>query len=202
MRGRRRSRDGYRVYAEDDFLGVEDPSAEGATLDGGGLDDTPHYTAAPRGLPRPLGGRVGVALVALVAMVVSALVVHALRAGLAGGGAARRSMPAAVAAAATPTSKGSSFGGARGTGQARRDSGRAARANPTLRGEAARRRDRAVRVLSGGMARAVRSGAGQRAPDSIGAERTQDTIPSSGLGEAGPASTISAAIPEFGFERQ
>src|ERR1700739_1357748 len=78
MFGRGRSRRAYRVYAEDELPGVEDPEAEIGAFGDPTFDGKPSYTAAPRGLPRSLDGRVGLALVTLVAMAVSALVVHAL----------------------------------------------------------------------------------------------------------------------------
>jgi hypothetical protein len=101
MFGRGRSRRAYRVYAEDEFLRAEDPEIETGTLGDSAFDGARPYTAAPRGLPRPLDGRAGLALVALVAMAASALVVHTLRSGIGGGGERMRTSPAPPVAAAT-----------------------------------------------------------------------------------------------------
>jgi hypothetical protein len=102
MFDRGRSRRVYRVYEEDEFLGAEDPEAEAGALGDSTFEGARSYTAAPRGLPRPLDGRVGLVLVALVAMAVSALVVHALRAGVGDGGETVRTSRARPAAAARP----------------------------------------------------------------------------------------------------
>jgi hypothetical protein len=99
MFGRGRPRRVYRVYADDEFLGPEELGADDLGLPHAD-DGAPIYTAPPRRLSGAIGGRwAGIAVLAVVAMAVSAIVVHALRSGLVGGGEAGR--PAVVAGART-----------------------------------------------------------------------------------------------------
>jgi hypothetical protein len=115
MLGRGRSRREYRVYAEDQFLGAEDLGFEDAQLDDeaaqgrwpgdAATDDgrAPVYTAPPRRLPGAAARRTaGIVLLAAVAMVLSAILVHALRPVVEGGSAYRPS--AAVPAPADEVS--------------------------------------------------------------------------------------------------
>lgn len=193
---RRRSHRAYRVYAEDDFLTADDPTAEGTTPGDSHLAEAPPYTAAARrGLPGPLGGRVGVLLVALVAMAVSALVVHALRAGL-GGGAERPSpVTASVATAATHVrGRTPVYGGTRVQGMTPRLAPHAGSAAYAGSGQV--NRSSRPRTVHG----AVRERAGERsssfAPRSAPVMATTSTI-----GEASVPSAASTVAPEFGFER-
>jgi hypothetical protein len=201
MRGRGRARGVYRVYADEDFLEAEESSAEGVKPDGEGFTGAPLYTATRRELPRPLGGRIGVALVALAAMAVSALVVHGLRAGLAGGGTARSSAPAPIAATAAPTSKATALGGAGAAGDARNDSGRAARVSSGLHGEVGHRRARTGRRPPVRTSGAASASADRRATDPATATVVTVSVARPELSDADAPSAISAAVPEFGFER-
>jgi hypothetical protein len=194
----RRPRRAYRVYAEDGFLESEDPGTQPATAGDPQFIDVPSYTApVRRRMPGPLGGRAGVVMVALVAMAVSALVVHALRAGLAGGGEAPRPATVPVAAAVTPVVGRTSV---RASVPVRGDtllvSRRAGRAPGALRREAGdhehdRARRPAMRVRTGG-ALGGQDRFGQRSAPVLAAVSERDT---------GSPSTISTAAPEFGFER-
>jgi hypothetical protein len=121
MFGHGTSRRVYRVYPEDDFLGVEQPGLAQESPDGDSFEDdrladgvsqehtfeqdafahegTAPVFVEPRSGFAPARGRrhAGVALLALVAMALSAIVVHTLRSGLQGGG--RRSPTAGSARA-------------------------------------------------------------------------------------------------------
>jgi hypothetical protein len=191
---RRRSHRAYRVYADDAFLAAEDPTAEGATSEDAPLADAPPYTApARRALPGPLAGRGGVVVVALVAMAVSALVAHALRAGLEGGGG--RPSPGApattVAGPATRTPGAAQRAGVQDS--APRAESRARRA-ALMQSGANRSRSRRVRR------RAVRVEAGAR-PAGAGPGYAEALATSSQVDEPQAAIAISTAAPEFGFER-
>jgi hypothetical protein len=195
---RRRSHRAYRVYADDAFLSGEDPTAEGATSEDAPLTDALPYTApARRALPGPLAGRAGVVVVALVAMAVSALVAHALRAGLEGGGG--RPAPASAPAAAAAGRRVRAPGAARRTrmqdvtsrvvSRARRVASMQSGANGANRSRSRRVRRRAVRVEAG--ARAAGVGRGY----------AEALATSSQVDEPEAAIAISTAAPEFGFER-
>jgi hypothetical protein len=196
MFARGRSQRAYRVYAEDDFLAADDPDTDGVTPDDS-FAEAPSYTAAARrGIPGPLGGRAGVVLVALVAMAVSALVAHALRAGLGGGGETSRP---ATAPAAVATAPADGRAPTRGAVHVRSDAlgARAARAATAPNSEASPpRRERAgdvgTRDRAGGAA-ATANRIDPRAVQVLAADRGADA--------AGSASAVSTAAPEFGFER-
>jgi hypothetical protein len=190
-----RSRRAYRVYAEDDFLGIDDSAAETGTpgessCDGAesSFDGAESYTAAPRGLSGPLGGRLGVALVALVAMAVSALVVHALRAGLSGGGEAARTSSAPPVAAARPP--GARVPAARGSSPVAHASRRSSGFSFAL--------TRAPRAARAGTSKRT-SGGRPGVSDRLGLRIAATTPDEGGVGT--PSESSAAAIPEFEFER-
>jgi hypothetical protein len=126
MLGRGRSREVYRVYADDDFLRAEDIAPQDnepqyhesqynesqynesqyneSQYNESQYDESQYnesqYTAPPRGVPRALEGRRGVVLMALVAMALSALIVHVLRTTLLHGIGAQPAAPALATSAA------------------------------------------------------------------------------------------------------
>jgi len=187
------------------FGGLED-----LAVGDGDLGEAPLYTAPPRALPGPLGGRLGVVLLALVAMALSALVVHLLRASLSGGEAAPRpSLASASPPADAPTSRRvARRGDARvltSRADARAPSGVARYASPHLggvsplqpRGAKLRRTSAETRETSN-----LRACAWGRAW--VGSSEVGAAAPVSASSEAvdmAPASEASAANPEFGFER-
>ncbi len=224
MFGGRQARRTYRVYAEDDFFG---DTEDGARRRVDGVEDpdvyggAPPYTAPSRTLPGPLDGRLGVVLLALVAMAISALVVHLLLASLDGGEAApRSSLAASNPTASTP---GAPRVAPRGDARApnnRRD--RAPGRTSVEASDAPRPFDPArarVRVASSD----VRAGAStNEAPGSADAASMNETsapvdaasmnetsapVDAASMNESprpvdvAPASELSAAAPEFGFER-
>ncbi len=199
MFARGRSHRAYRVYAEDDFLEAEASATEGAVPLDDPFAEAPSYTAAARrGMPAPLEGRVGVVLIALVAMAVSALVMHALRAGLDGGGDAPHPANPRPAAVATPADgRAAARGGVRARVDALGISHRAGSASFAAREESGHaRRDRAERlVVRGGAIRAPRGA------DRLGRHSAQVVATTSATSEADSPSATSTAAPEFGFER-
>ena len=198
MFDRGRSHRAYRVYAEDEFLET-DPGADSAASGDSQRADVPSYTApARRGMPGPLGGRAGVVLIALVAMAVSALVVHALRVGLGSGGVAPRTAAAPVSGAVTRAGGRASLrGSVRVRGAALGVSPRARGIPVALRGEVGdRKRDRARR-----RAVRVRTGGASVGEEQLGRRSAPVLATASESGDAGSPSTIATAAPEFGFER-
>jgi hypothetical protein len=192
MFARGRSQRAYRVYAEDDFLAAEDPDADDATPGAG----APSYTApARRAMPGPLGGRVGVVLIALVAMAVSALVVHALRAGLGDGGQTPPPATAPVAAATTTTTRGRvpAYGGTHVQDDVPRALTHAARVASV---RSYPRRSHSWHVTVGEESSYAAAGTGWAGPRS-----TRVVAATSETGEPGVPSAVSPAAPEFGFER-
>jgi hypothetical protein len=198
MFGRGRSRREYRVYAEDRFLGGEDLAFEDASLDEASPDGWPEdastddgraplYTAPPRRLPGTIASRTaGIAVLAAVAMVLSAIVVHALRPVVEGGGASRPP-------AAAPTATGG-ISAARGVRR---------RGGGTHPARVASIRSR-VAVAAGpphaGRSRRIH-------PDMVAEARAPAGASSAGEEATAPASDDVAAVgsapagPEFGFER-
>jgi hypothetical protein len=201
MLARRRAQRAYRVYAENDFLAADDAPVEDAMPGDSQFGDAPSYTAAPRsGMPGPLGGRVGVVIIALVAMAVSALVVHALRAGLGGGRETpfpATTAPVATAAGRPAHGRASAHSGIRVQGAVPRASSRARSAAFPGRGEA-------MNALS------RRAGRGPLREETDDVSAGSDRLAERGVGVVARASEIagvgvpsadSTATPEFGFER-
>jgi hypothetical protein len=195
------------------FEGVEDHDAHG----GGASSVVPPYTAPRRTLPGPLEGRLGVVLLALVAMAISALAVHLLRASLEGGEVAPR--PSLVASGPPASASGGLRVAPRG--DARIPSNVAARAGARVPSGVAHngsshpggapwilRRDR----LRGAGSRATSSAVGGTS-NPLGPARTRALLASSEVGagepasevpqavDVAPSSELPAATPEFGFER-
>jgi hypothetical protein len=235
MFGHGRSRRVYRVYAEDDFPGDEagedgaidwedSRAGDGAPIDAdeaGAIDwevprahgDAPAYTPSRRGLRGSVGGRsVGIALLALSAMAVSAIVVHVLRAGLEGSGPPRSSLAASgpaqtMPAAAVPdqATRGTRRVPSREDTGARRHRparGREASARPVgdgsrglARDGSSRRARAAVHAVPASSGEPLRD-AGARAP-----AWTPPQVPVSGEEDALATATTSPGTPEFGFER-
>jgi hypothetical protein len=191
MFARGRSPRAYRVYAEDDFLEVDDPDFEADTGGDPTVDSARPYTVASRGLRGPLGGRAGLMLVVLVAMAVSALVAHALRAGIGGGGEVPPASTAPPVAAATPARVPDQRPPAgRAPGVLRRAGGFSVVLRATAR-DARTRARRAAGERTSGSRPAVSDWLGSRAS----ATATGDDD-----GDAASESSA-AAVPEFGFER-
>jgi hypothetical protein len=195
MFARGRSQRAYRVYAEDDFLAAEDPDADDATPGDSSLAGAPSYTApARRAMPGPLGGRVGVVLIALVAMAVSALVVHALRASLGDGGQTPPPATAPVAAATTTTrGRVPTYGGIHVQGDVPRVLTHAARVAPVRHFP---ERSRSGRAAVGEESSYLAAGA-----DQAGLRSAQVVATTSEASDPGVPSAVSPAAPEFGFER-
>jgi hypothetical protein len=191
---------------------------------GGPSDNALPYTAPRRTLPGPLEGRFGVVLLALVAMAISALVVHLLRASLDGGEAAPR--PSLAASSPPVSTRGRQPVNVRGgrrvaaRGDVRMPSDAAARAGAQRSGGAAHndlahldgapsgaRRDwlrgaapAATSVAAGGVANPLdpARARGWVASSEVGAGAPANETP--GAVEAAHASELPAASPEFGFE--
>ncbi len=155
------------------------------------------YTAPRRRLSLAAGRSAGIALLAVVAMAVSALVAHTLLSGLATGGVARRpSVAALIPAAGMPASRSAPRpGGA--------DSGRGSLARggsvPAGRPAALKREKRSPRKHFAGSTQVTTRGASSTLPASGAPAQPQAVAP--------VASDTVAALgrppgsPEFGFER-
>jgi hypothetical protein len=208
MLGRGRARREYRVYAEDRFLDGEDLELEDARLNevspGGWPEDAsvddrsaPTYTAPPRRLSSAVVRRsTGVALLAALAMVLSAMLVHALRPVLAGGSAGRTTtvVPApAVGASATLEVRGRAgapaVARAGAATVARADAKTAGAVAPTVPPHAGRA------TRSGAVAKTSASTPTSSTGSPVGEEATAPASSDVVAPDSAPAS------PEFGFER-
>jgi hypothetical protein len=193
MFARGRSPRAYRVYAEDDFLEVDDPDVETDTGGDSTVDGVRPYSTASRGLPGALGGRVGLVLVVLVAVAVSALVAHALRAGIGGGGEATRasSVPPAARLAAVPPRGSPLAARTPRTPRASRRSGDVSFALRSTPRDGGARASHVAPERTSGSRPPVSDWPGSRASAMAANEGATDA---SSEGSA-------AAVPEFGFER-
>jgi hypothetical protein len=237
MLGRGRSRREYRVYAEDQFLDAEDAFHEEVSSPAGWPEDDPSgmasvdgwpeetssdggprpvYTAPPRRLPGAgIRRMVGIALLAAVAMLLSAIVVHALRSAVDAGGAGRQS-----ATIPPPAGEASAMHGVRrhdgATVSARAAALRAAAT--TFPADVRRSRRAGQRPLAPMRASArVSTISASTGRDAVARRRTASADGESSVPATAPANAVAddvlpvvddvAAVsapanPEFGFERQ
>jgi hypothetical protein len=213
MLGRGRPRRVYRVYADEDFLRDDEPGLADPALDPSsprrddelGLADPALDPSSPRrGLRGAFAGRsVGIVLLALVAMAVSAIVVHAVRVGLSQGGGLQRPVPAVSGPArTTPATRGGPSGGGvvRGRQRPARATDAAVRSvggGPVGRasGESSRR------GRSGAVAASATSGASGRYADRRAATWAPPDVPDLAPGETAGTEEGPAGPSEFGFER-